>query len=217
MLGASHNIDVLSTFLPPLATALSALTTSKSELVQTAARTLTVASIEAAASGVAQDDGSRLSALLPFIASTRQLVPSDEKAIQVRLPPRTFPLTQLLTHNPQQSLDALATSHISSLFSTSPALALSFLTQHLTSTSAASRDAIWSTLFTPAPSTSTILALIHAVGEGALSADLPSAGLDTMVIEFAERALGDDSGAYSAAELEILMSLMVQPRALLLR
>lgn len=119
--------------------------------------------------------------------------------------------------HPLQALDDLASNHLSSLLysSSSTALALEFLTDHLSSTSPESRDAIWASLFVSPPSSAILIKLINAVGEGALPAEMPSAGLDSMMLEFAARVLGNDTGAYSVVELEILMRLMVEPRAFL--
>lgn len=93
----------------------------------------------------------------------------------------------------------------------SSASALHFLTNHLASTSPTSRASIWSSVFTIQLPSAVLLQLVRAVGDGTLPDDFANAELDDIVLEAAERALGESSDATSAIDFEIISSLMSRP------
>ncbi|KAL8278772.1 hypothetical protein RQP46_008841 [Phenoliferia psychrophenolica] len=178
-----------TTPLEPLAMALESFVTSAA---QSAAMKLVGDSISLALTGVEQDATRAKSAgLLHFIEATRSLVPEGSPVLD--------------------DIDKLCVSHLPTLLHSSAApTALAFLTGHLRSAtvSAATKSAVWTAIFsstTPLPPT-VILKLIDA----RLPPGLPSANLDEVVFEAAERTLSDESVA-DPADLKMVKLLLSKP------
>ncbi|SCV69490.1 BQ2448_2510 [Microbotryum intermedium] len=181
--------------LSALATAITAFNApSMSDALKARTRALTKRSVESAVTVVMQDErNERVPTLLTFIGTIKESISG---------------VTEV-----QKILDELAaTKGVSLVSSDSNSATMAYFTSHLSSTSEAARNAIWTSLFQTTPSNEVLLKLVDAVSTGELSSELPSAVLDDYVLEIARRVLGEDTTASSIAEFDLLTRLMVQPQ-----
>ncbi|KAI5475113.1 ubiquitin-protein ligase E3 [Pseudohyphozyma bogoriensis] len=179
--------------LPPLALALNAfMSTTSPETLVVSGRALASQCVQDAAKGIVQDgDGTRVGSFLAFVGEVREVVKDDADAIQ--------------------ALDDLSSSYIPTLLATplDSTLPLTFLAEQLSSASPTSRTAIWTSLFASPPTPAVLVKLIESVAAGKIPESLPSAGLDEVVLELAQKVLG--GGTVEKDEEAVVTYLIAQP------
>lgn len=201
--------DTRSASLPPLASALVRFAASDSTIASLA-RPLAVQCVAVAVIKIiSSNDPTKTNSLLSFVEALRSVASSVSGTVDVS-PPLDWHGTSLTLAS--QLLDTFVLQQIPALLSSpSSTSALHFLTDHLASTSPAARASIWSSVFTNRLPSPVMLQLIRAADDGTLPDDFANAELDEVVLEAAERVLGDSLDDTFAVDFEIVSRLMSRP------
>ncbi|GAA5860656.1 hypothetical protein JCM8547_005490 [Rhodosporidiobolus lusitaniae] len=181
--------------LQSLALALPALVGSKNDEVRRRAVGLVAESVRAAVGLVQQADEEKKDGkddLLRFISEVKDLVKDDELLCE--------------------QLDALSLTHLRALLPTSSA-ALTLFVSHLSSASHESRIKVWTSLFSPTPSPSTLLSILDALPDE-LADSLPSANLDDHLLNLAYTRVFPFNAHPTSAELSLLQRVTLAPSPL---
>jgi hypothetical protein len=140
-------------------------------------------------------------------------VGKDESVNRVSALP-TLPVQPILIPSVLQLLDQLAMTHMSPLLDSNRGdrtAALAFLTSQLSSTSSASADSIWSSLFTKRLKPEALRELIGIVASRVLPASMGTAGIDETVKGYAASIL--ELETVNEVELQIVELLVQSPRS----